>query len=309
MAKAKIKTVAKKPTARIPTASSNPEDIYQQIARTPLNAPTPFDQPYQQALQRYQQAATTPFALPTALKTYLGGVSPAYTQGREAILQQFSDPKSALYISNPFTRLQAAQAAQQQQKQTYGDILQNVQNLVGLGVTQQQQRVEQLGGQLTAAQQAQKEARQALQQQFSNATELQRLALSRAAAARASGEGVEKPLTPAQVIALNNAGIQVKLGQKLSDLTGQQPEVTSKPTDFNTFVNQYSNIHRISPKDPQTLYQEYVQAQQDFNLAPDKNLWVQQARQQIPDLVPFLKVPNITPNPLNSLAQLVLQGQ
>lgn len=194
--------MAKKQTA----TSTDPNVIYQQLAQMPMGGATSFDQTYNDAVNKYKAAQNSTYVLPDVLKSYLGQVSPQYTQDKQAVLNQFADKSSPLYISNPFARLQAAQAAMQGQQQTYSQILDRVNRLVGMGVNQQQQNVQELGSQVTGAQQAQKDARAAMQQQFSNAESLQRLALSRAAAA---SNGSATATKTAQKEAYNTAFQQI----------------------------------------------------------------------------------------------------
>lgn len=162
--------------------TTDPNAIYQQLAQMPLGGATPLDQTYENAVTRYRKAADATYVLPDVLKSYLGGVSPQYTQDKQAVLAQFADKNSPLYISNPFARLQAAQAATQGQQQTYSQILDRVNRLVGLGVSQQERGVQDLGGQIKGLQDAQKEQRDALQRQFNNALNLAQEARARASA-------------------------------------------------------------------------------------------------------------------------------
>ena len=186
MATKTIKKVVTKPAVTTPTVSTDPNAIYQQLAQMPQGGATPFDQTYNDAANKYRTASNATYVLPDVLKSYLGQVSPQYTQDKSAVLAQFADKNSPLYISNPFARLQAAQAAQTGQAQTYSQVLDRVNRLVGMGVAQQQQNVSDLGAQVTSAQQAQKDQRAALQQQFSNA-------LSIASNNRANANGAATP--------------------------------------------------------------------------------------------------------------------
>lgn len=185
----------KKTTAPVLT---DPNAIYQQLAAMPMGGATPLDQTYADAVTRYRKASDATYVLPDVLKSYLGGVSPAYTQDKAAVLAQFADKNSPLYISNPFARLQAAQAAQQGQKQTFDQVLERTSRLVGMGVSQQQQNVSDLGNQVQSAQQAQKDQRSALQQQFNNALNLAQEARARASAGTKSGAPTPEDLAEAK---------------------------------------------------------------------------------------------------------------
>lgn len=275
--------------------TTDPNAIYQQLAAMPQGGATPLDQTYSDALSRYRKASDATYVLPDVLKSYLGGVSPAYTQDKAAVLAQFADKNSPLYISNPFARLQAAQAATQGQQQTYSQVLDRVNRLVGLGVSQQQQNVSDLGNQVEKAQQAQKDARAALQQQFNNALNLAQEARARASA---GGDNPDKLLTPSQVIALNNAGIQAKLGQRMSDLFGQQPRDNSQGTkNFNDFSKDFSIIsgNRAptvgAAPDTKRAYQEYLQAQQRINAGSST---LEQESKNSPLIGPLLKPKTLT---------------
>lgn len=271
---------------------TDPNAIYQQLAAMPMGGATPLDQTYANAVSRYRKASDATYVLPDVLKSYLGGVSPAYTQDKAAVLAQFADKNSPLYISNPFARLQAAQAANQGQKQTYDQVLERVNRLVGMGVSQQQRGLEDLGGQIQGIQQGQKDQRAALQQQFNNALNLAQEARARAN----SGPGAEKPLTPAQVIALNNAGIAAKIGMKMSDLFGQQPQ-ESGTKSFENFTKDFSIIsgNRAptvgAAPDQNRAYQEYLQAQQRINSGSST---LEQESKKSPLIGPLLKPKTLT---------------
>lgn len=127
---------------------------------------------YNKAVTGYNMAQNDQYLMPDALRAYLGQVSPVYTQNRQDVLNTFSDPKSALYISNPFARIQAADQLASNQKSTYGEILDKTSRLLGLGLSQKQQSVAALQSQLQSEQASRDAQRQALQQQFSNAMTL-----------------------------------------------------------------------------------------------------------------------------------------
>lgn len=154
--------------------TTDPNALYQALSQANgLTVDPNLINQYKGAVQSFNQGNQAQYLIPDQLKAYLGGISPAFTNNKEQVLAQFSDPKSALYISNPFARLQAAQQTGNAQKQTYNEILQGVQNLMGLGLEQKKQQVHGYQANVEGQQNAIKARQQALQQQFTNALRLQ----------------------------------------------------------------------------------------------------------------------------------------
>jgi hypothetical protein len=136
-----------------------------------------FGQDLDVATGRLNQSELAPFQAPDALKGLLAG-SPL-TQDFNSIAKQFSDPNSPLFVSNPFARQQVVQEAQGAQKRTFGSVLDRIQNLIGLGTTQQRQQVSGLQTRLGGIQDAMKAEAAAQQQAFENQLALERLNISR----------------------------------------------------------------------------------------------------------------------------------
>lgn len=311
MATKTIKRVITKPAVVSPTMSTDPTAIYQQLAQMPQGGATPFDQTYNDAANRYRAAANSTYVLPDVLKSYLGGVSPQYTQDKAAVLNQFADKASPLYISNPFARLQAAQAANQGQQQTYSQVLDRVNRLVGMGVSQQQQNVSDLGAQVTGAQAAQKDQRAALQQQFNNALNLAQEHRANKSAADSGNGTKDRLLTFTEAKTLG-----VPIGTKLSAVFGQKVPTTNivnKP--LNKFITDYQQRNQISV-DPSSakgagLYNDYVDAQDAIRSAANPLEKYNDLIKQFPDLVGVVEAPK-TLSSAELLNQYILsstQGQ
>lgn len=164
----------KKPVAKTTSFPTDPNALYQAIVQAQnLQVDPKLSQQYTGAVENFNQGTQAQYLIPDQLKQYLGQISPQFTQNKEQVLAQFSDPNSPLYISNPFARLNAAQATGAAQKQTYSEILQGVQNLMGLGLEQKKQVVQGYQANVDAQQKAIEDRQKLLQQQFSNALSLQ----------------------------------------------------------------------------------------------------------------------------------------
>jgi hypothetical protein len=187
--------------------TTDPNALYQAIAQAQnLQVDPNLMGQYTGAVQGFNQGTQASYLIPDQLKSYLGGISPQFTQNKEQVLAQFSDPKSALFISNPFARMNAAQAAGAQQKQSYNEILQGVQNMMGLGLEQKKQQVQGYQSNVEAQQQAIKDRQTLLQQQFSNSLSLASNARANASAGDANnGKFTVKFTNPSSTPTLNFA--------------------------------------------------------------------------------------------------------
>jgi len=195
------------------------------------------------ATNRYNQGQLAPYQVEDALKGFLGGVSPQFNQNRDQLLAQFSDPKSALFISNPFIRQRALDASQEAQKSTYGQILGRVQNLVGMGNARQGQVVQGLQGRLGGINDAIEAEAKARQQEFENQLALAKFQLDKSRALNDTNKLGYKvtygkdPITGAVTgiqftgkdgLPLTAAQYSIGTGTPISNILGISPDVGDK---------------------------------------------------------------------------------
>lgn len=210
--------------------------------------------------ERLSQLKQGEFGVESALRNALPRISPEFTMNREAQLARYGDPKSNLYIENPYVRQQVINQAASGQQKTFQELANRLQNVLGVQATQAQTALEKQ------------------QQEFENSLALRRTQASEASAYGSGGSGLD--LSTAQYLKAVANGVDPSTAS-VQDIANAIYGEDATTKSFQDFVKEVNTInpgleYGQDPNRPNqstsinynSMYSDYLDAQHAIEADP-----------------------------------------